>query len=266
MVDKKRQQYIPFILAQWKANFASAMEYKISFLTQVVFMILNNSAFILFWVFLFQNFTDLSGYGQNDMILLFGLAATSFGLMAVFIGNWRRLIEIIINGELDYYLALPKDELVHALISRTSFSGVGDILFGIAIFFIFGHVTLLNTGLYMLFSLTGMIIWLSLMIIVQSISFFFGNSNGFSKIMESLTMSLTSYPGHVYSAAFKTIFLFVVPVLFITFVPLTILTTFSWLWLVGTLLVAAITLTLAVIIFKRGVKKYESGNLMTAKI
>ena len=46
-----------------------------------------------------------------------------------FFGNVNQLARIIAQGELDYYLALPKNVLLHVLVSRMDLPALGDILF-----------------------------------------------------------------------------------------------------------------------------------------
>lgn len=241
------------------------MEYRFNFFIQSLFMIINNTMFSLFWFFLFQNITDINGYVMSDMIGLFGLAALIFGINSFFFGNWMEISDKIMNGEIDFYLGLPKDELTHILISKSSFSAFGDILFGIAVFILFYPLTLHSIALFIVAAIAGSIIWASLLIISGSLTFWFGNSSGVGDAMKHLTMSLTSYPLNLFKGAFKFIFLFIIPIFFINNISIQLLKEFSWNWLGGLVLVSILMITITRWIFKRGLRKYESGNLISVR-
>jgi ABC-2 type transport system permease protein len=131
-----------FLAALWQANLQAAMEFRAAFLTQVVGMALNNGLYFLFWVLFFQRFEQVAGYGLRDMALLFGVAACAFGLGVYLFGNVVNLAEIISEGRLDYYLALPRPALLHALASRSIASGLGDASYGVISFLAVGPHTL----------------------------------------------------------------------------------------------------------------------------
>ena len=102
-----------FLLALWKTNLLSAMEYRIPFISQVVGMMLNNAVYFLFWVIFFDRFQEVRGWGLNDMFLLFGIVAAGVGLGTYLFGNVMVLSEVIAGGRLDYYLSLPRPVLLH---------------------------------------------------------------------------------------------------------------------------------------------------------
>src|SRR5512145_2971496 len=102
-----------FLFALWKANLQAAMEFRAAFFTQIIFMILNNAGYFVFWILYFDKFENVRGWTVNDMMLLFGIAATAWGTAAYFFGNFTTLGEIIAQGRLDYYLSLPKPVLLH---------------------------------------------------------------------------------------------------------------------------------------------------------
>jgi ABC-2 type transport system permease protein len=98
-------RHLKFLFALWKANLQAAMEFRSAFLTQVVFMFVNNGAYFLFWVLYFDKFNEVRGWTVNDMMLLFGISATAWGIAAFFFGHFTTLAEVIIQGRLDYYLS-----------------------------------------------------------------------------------------------------------------------------------------------------------------
>src|SRR5690348_16472076 len=119
-----------FLSAIWKANLQSAMEYRVSFLTQMIGMMLNNFMYFAIWIIFFDRFKDVRGWGVNDMYVTFGILASAFGLVSVLFGNAFMLSEVIAKGRLDYYLSMPRPVLLHTVASRMISSGVGDFFYG----------------------------------------------------------------------------------------------------------------------------------------
>jgi ABC-2 type transport system permease protein len=165
-----------FLKEYFKLHIKTAMEYKFNFVMQVIFMILNNAAFTLFWIVVFSHLDEINGWVLSDFLALFALAAISYGVGSFFLGNWRDLNEIIADGKLDFYMVLPKDVLAHTLVSKSFFSAVGDVIFGIILFFLAVPFTLINVFYLVLFSIGGALILVSLSVIMNCASFWFGRS------------------------------------------------------------------------------------------
>lgn len=66
-----------------KYNIMREMLNKVTFLTNIGFMVLNNAAFILQWMILFHIKEDIGGYTMREVMLLWGLAASTFGLSRI---------------------------------------------------------------------------------------------------------------------------------------------------------------------------------------
>ena len=104
---------------------------KVTFLTNICFMALNNAAFIIQWVILFHLKKDIGGYTMKEVMLLWGLAASTFGLARILFNRAFSLPELIINGKLDSYLVMPKNVLLSVITSSTNTSAIGDLLYGL---------------------------------------------------------------------------------------------------------------------------------------
>ena len=57
---------------------------KASFLTNVLFMILNDASFILQWIILYSLKDNVGGYTLNQVMILWGLAASTYGFSHFF--------------------------------------------------------------------------------------------------------------------------------------------------------------------------------------
>src|SRR6185436_17835451 len=89
----KNMKELKFLLAVWKANLLSVMEYRISFITQVIGMMLNDFMYFAIWIIFFQQFKDVRGWGVDDMYITYGVLASAFGLVSLLFGNAFTLSE-----------------------------------------------------------------------------------------------------------------------------------------------------------------------------
>lgn len=255
-----------FLLALWKANLISAMEYRAAFLTQVIGMMLNNAVYFLFWVIFFDRFKQVRGWGLNDMLLLFGIVAAGFGLANFLFGNSQLLTEVISGGRLDYYLALPRPVLLHVIASRSNTSGLGDFLYGIITFFVAGQF---DFGTLVRFAgcvlLSGLIL-LAFEVSVQSLAFWFGNSELLTSQAMNAMITFSLYPINLFEGGARFLLFTIVPAAFIGAVPAEFVRSFEWPLLGEMLLAAAVLTGLAITVFYRGLRRYESGSAIQTQV
>ncbi len=253
-----------FIWEYFKVNLQSAMEYRVSFIMQVVFMFLNDVIWIIFWMIFFNKFPSLNSWGFNDLIMLYIVITVAWGLMGAFFGNFRLIADIIKGGQLDFYLTLPKDELTHVLVSRSRFDSWGDILFGVVLAGIF--LPLVKVPLAILLVLLSTVLLVSFAIIFGSLSFYLSSSVEISDWGMMGILSIASYPFSVFQGYTKFILLGLIPAGFISGVPVELLRSFSWQWLGLMVLATIILFIIALTLFKKGLKRYESGNLINVRV
>ena len=72
LMEVKNQ--IKVIFLSIKYNIMRQMENKVTFITNILFMILNNASFILQWVILFSLKEEIGGYTIKEVVLLWGIA------------------------------------------------------------------------------------------------------------------------------------------------------------------------------------------------
>jgi ABC-2 type transport system permease protein len=101
----------------------------------------------------------------------------------------------------------------------------------------------------------------SLMLYLSCIAFFLKNSNDFIRELSLNSIIVATQPNSAYRGAFKLFTLTILPVGFLSFFPIEYVRThssiFFWLTLLGT----SAFLGVACWLFKKGLARYESGNL-----
>src|SRR5258708_29324449 len=172
-----------FLLAVWQANLLSVMEYRVSFITQVLGMMLNDFMYFAIWIIFFVRFKDVRGWGVGDMYITYGVLASAFGLVSLFLGNAFTLSEIINNGRLDYYLSLPRPVLLHTVASRMIASGMGDFTYGFISYGLSGYFTWDGLARYVLATLLAATVFGAFLVLTQSLAFWFGMMSNFSNLV-----------------------------------------------------------------------------------
>lgn len=255
----KRWAYIP---AYWKFNLAMALEYKASFLSQVLAMALNDGLWVIFWSLFFHKFPSVAGWGLADVMTVWALVATSFGLANVLGGNLQRIPAMVAAGQLDFYLSLPKPVLPHLLVSRMSTFAWGDVIFGVIVFAAVVARSWLHVVAFVLAVLLSAIVMTGFAVMASSLVFFFGQAEQASRMAGEAMLTFSLYPQGIYGKWVRAVLYSVIPAALISAVPATFVRELSWLHLGYLALAAAVFGTLGWTAFYAGLRRYESGNLM----
>jgi ABC-2 type transport system permease protein len=243
-------------------NLASAMEYKVSFLTQVITMFINNAIYFVFWIIFFNNVEQIGGWGLGDMMTLFAIVTTGFGLALTFFGNSSRLALLIEQGQIDYYLVLPRNTMVHILSSRTSISAIGDIAFGVSMFIVAGNYSFYSITLWLICAILVASIAVAYMAIVGSMAFWLGRASILSEQAINALLTFSMYPSKIFEGVVRIILLTIIPAGFISAIPVRIITELDNTLLIYLVAFSFIIITASIFMFLRGLKRYESGNLI----
>ncbi|MFH2103831.1 MAG: ABC-2 family transporter protein [Chloroflexota bacterium] len=257
---------LSFLLALWKTNIAAVMEYRVAFISQILGMILNNAVYFIFWVIFFDRFKQLRGWELNDMFLVFGVAASAFGLTSFLFGNAFNLSEIIARGRLDYYLSLPRPVLLHTISSRSIASGFGDLLYGLISYLFSGYYSLDGFVRFLIGVILASIAFTAFMILVHSLTFWLGNASGFANLALNAMVTFALYPVSLFEGAAKLVLFTVVPAALMGALPAEFIRSFTWGSLGRLFLGAFLLLGLAVLVFHSGLKRYESGSAIQVEV
>ena len=238
---------------------------KVTFFSNIIFMILNNASFIIQWVVLFALKEDIGGYTFKQVLLLWGLAASTYGFSRFFFKRAFDLSETINNGKLDVYLVQPKDVLISAITMDIEPSALGDMIYGYIMFFIYGF-SISGFSLFTLFTICGGLMVTAIAVILGSLSFWFQKSDVVADTGNSLMVNFATYPDGIFKGLAKVFLYTIVPVGFVNYIPLHILSEFNIYLLIVVVCITSLFVLLAFIIFNTGLKKYSSSNLMIARI
>ncbi len=257
---------LKFLFALWKTNLASAMEYRTAFFSQTIGMILNDGVYFLVWIIFFDRFKDIRGWELTDMFLVFGVSAGAFGLAGMLFGNAFNLGDIIVNGRLDYYLSLPRPTLLHVLASRAVPSGFGDFLYGFISYLASGQFSPGGLARFVLALLLATSIFVAFLVIVQSLAFWLGTGGTFTGIAINAMITFALYPITLFGNTAKLVLFILVPAAFMGAIPAGFVRNFSWSTLGLMFLAATGFLSLAMLLFRLGLRRYESGSAIQVEV
>ncbi len=238
---------------------------KATFLMNVIFMILNNSTFLIQYMILFSLKNDVGGYTFNQVLLLWALASGTFGFAHFFFKKAFSLSEMITTGKLDSFIVQPKNVLLMAITSDIEASAIGDMIYGLILIFVSGF-SLAKFGLFILFAIYGGLIMVSLAVILASLSFWISRSDTIADTVNNMTTMIATYPEGIFGDAVRMIFYTILPIGFASYLPVQVLTEFNWISLLKVLGFTILIIFMAYTIFYRGLRRYSSSNLMISKI
>lgn len=238
---------------------------KFTFVSNVVFMILNNASMIIQWIVLFSLRENMGGYTFREVLLLWGMASGVYGFSRFFFYKSFNLSSLINSGKLDSYIVQPKNILISIITSDISVSALGDLIYGY-IMLVFYGLSFKSFILFTYFVITGGIIIAAISVILNSLSFWFGNSETISDTGNALMVNFATYPDGIFKGVAKALLFTLIPVGISNYIPVHVIVSFDInLFLINTC-VCIFLIYFAFIIFYTGLRRYSSSNLMSSKI
>jgi len=238
---------------------------KVTFISNIVFMMLNNACFIIQWVIMFSLKDNIGNYAFKDVILLWGIASFTFGISHFFFKKAFSLSDIINSGKLDAHIVQPKNILLSVITSDVEVSSIGDIIYGYIMLFIYG-ISIKNILLFTFLGICGALIIVSIAVMTGSLSFWLNRSDTIADSYNGMLLSFATYPDSIFNSTVKIIFYTVIPIAFSNYLPVAVIRCFNLFEFISIITVTILLIILAFIVFYRGLKRYSSSNLMGSRI
>lgn len=257
---------LKLIFSYLKLNVKKEWKYKSSFFMQIIMMILNDAFFIIQWYVIFQLIDNIGGYKFNEVLLLWAIAAGAFGVSHMFFSGAWSIKDLVYEGKLDVYLTQPKNVLLNVCCSQTEVSSFGDIAYAYIVLIIIGAPWQWYLILAPVIVMAGLI-YVSIFVCWVTFCFYIKNGDAPARSVEGTINKADIYPPAIFSGVVRILFFTIIPTFFITFVPAQyfFFTPNIW-WILGMIGVTAFWVGLAFLLFKIGLKKYNSGNLMGGRL
>jgi ABC-2 type transport system permease protein len=254
--------YLRLIAAYTRINLAAQLEYRGAFLTQAFAMFLNDVIWLAFWSIFFTRFPILRGWTIEDVVTVWALAASGFGLCHAIFGNAMSLATLIAQGQLDMWLLYPRPVLPHLLVGKMNAMAWGDVAFGYVAFALFVRPDLPHFFMFVLLTLSVMVLFIGFACMIGSIGFFIGNAAPLAEQWFFAMITFSTYPSILFEGVIKVLLLTAIPALFVTQYPVEALRQFSWEQALIAFTGSCVILIIGTVAFYAGLRRYESGNLM----
>jgi ABC-2 type transport system permease protein len=243
------------------------MEYRASFLGQAFGMALSNSSFIFFWWIAFSQLGGrIAGYSFEDVLFIWAVTSAGYGLSEILFANASSLTQLIITGELDTFLLQPCNLLLNILCARTRLSAYGDFFYGFIIMGIFYTPNLAAWVWFAYGVLMGGLVFTAIKLTAHTLSFYFGDASAIGGLAAEFSINFSIYPEKIYAPAVRALMFSLLPAGLVVHIPLRVFRESSpWLAL-ASFGGAALYCALAAAFFYRGLRRYESGNVIVTRM
>jgi ABC-2 type transport system permease protein len=241
------------------------LSYRGDFLISIFTSFAATVSSFLFLVILFTKIPKLQGWSFYEMMFLFAFSMIPYGLFNIISLNLYDFgNNYIIEGKFDRVLLRPISALFQVLFETfrvESFQEVATGLFGLWLASHMLHLSWgpLNFFLLIVWSLCGAVIYVSIFLMLSTVSFWFEDRIGVHPPMWNL-IAFGRYPLSIYSGIIRFFLSWIVPFGFASFYPSVRLlgrTAFrGYAPLVP--VVAAACLAITVLVWSRGVRHYSS--------
>ncbi|MBE9207340.1 ABC-2 family transporter protein [Nostoc sp. LEGE 06077] len=254
--------YLKLAAAYIRLNLKAHLEYRGAFITQVIAMVLNNLVWVTFWMLFFQRFPVLRGWTVQDVITLWALAASGFGLAHAICGNALRISGLIVRGQLDVWMLYPRTLLPHLLLGKMSATSWGDLLFGYGVYLFFVKPDALHLAMFTALTISSAGVYIGFNVMAGSLSFYIGNSEGLTQQWRNAMLTFSTYPATLFEGWVKLLLYTLIPAGFVTYLPIEALRQFSLIHTILAVAGAIAVLSVGAGVFYHGLRLYSSGNLM----
>ena len=245
-------------------HFRGAMEYRADFWIMMVAAVLTQAVSVVVLTAIFRLIPELKDWTFWPIVIMFGMVTLGEGVGSLcFEGMWR-VAWLINQGELDYMLVRPYPVLLQVTSSEIGLNGLGNITTGAAML-VLGvlhssiHWTVATAAVGVILLVSGVTVKVAISLATNSASFWVASPSPLFAMAVHQAGELTRYPLTLFPSPLRVTLTVAVPFAFIGFFPTDFLTGSHALWIaLVTPAVAGYCLLMAVLIFRRGMLRYES--------
>jgi ABC-2 type transport system permease protein len=248
------------------------LQYRTSFVLSVAGTFLFTALDFAAILILFQNISAIAGWTGSQVALLYATSALSFAVTDMVLGTLDRLPVMIRDGAFDTLLTRPRSTFFQVLATDFMFRRVGRlvqasiVLVVVATRFLDVVWTPARVAVLAVSIISGAAIMGSVWVVAASVAFWVDGAAEFVNSFTSGSAFLTQYPLDVYAEWLRRLVLFVIPIGFVIYLPMS--------WVLGkpdvsglpgvfrfiSPAVAAVTVIIAATVWRRSVRRYRSAG------
>jgi ABC-2 type transport system permease protein len=258
----RRSKTLAMLLQFWRSSLESESEYQLNLVLEClsVFGNLAGSLFVL--SLLFSGQSTLGGWTWNEALIVLGLYTLLDGFTSCLLQpNLSKIVNHVQQGTLDFVLLKPVDSQLWLSLRCFSPWGAPGLLAG-CVLVVLGLPEIRPQSLLLggLLLASGAAILYSLWFSLAALSIWFVKVWNATEVLR-YTLVAGRYPVSAYPPALRLVFVFVLPVAFMTTVPSqALLGQGSWHWALGSVLMAAVSLIASRLFWRFALRHYTSAS------
>jgi ABC-2 type transport system permease protein len=246
----------------------AVLSYQTDFLIGIVATTVTQGLGLVFLSVIFQKIPHIQGWDFWEVAYIYAMVIFAEGAASFFFNGMWSLGGLVNKGEMDRILVRPIPPLIQVFTSIPGLGGLGGmvmggVIMGQALRHVQTDWTFYNYGLLLVFILSAVAIKVSVILAASCQTFWSGSTNtSFAHMIHTLG-EFARFPLSIYNLGVQALITVVVPYAFISFYPASTLFgkmpwgQYGWLAPV----VAIYAACMAGLIFRRGLRRYEStGN------
>lgn len=245
----------------------AALQYESDFMILVGAAMLTQVVGVVFLGAIFARIPHLHGWSFWEVVLIFAMVTVGEGVGSLFFEGAWHLAWKINHGDLDYLLVRPYPVILQALGANIGLNGVGNLVTGgILIGLALSRVDITWTPLVGLLAiglfLSAILLRLAISVATNAASFWLAGPYSVFAFAMHQVGDLARYPITIYAVGVRLAIGVVIPFAFASFFPVAVLLgrgDAAWLGLL-TPAVALYCVVIAVVVFRRGLRRYESAG------
>ena len=258
--------YLRIWLASARYSLVRSMMFRGDFImwtvVELFWMVVNIVAIAV----IYRHTDEIAGWTQYQMILLIGTSMLIQRLLMGFF--WSNLFEMgrnIRTGHFDFFLAQPGNPLIMSSTRKLDLDSLVNLCVASAVvIFAAQRLQISPSALqivgYVLFVICGLFVSYAILLIFASLSFWIIGTQGVEGSYFTLN-EFSRLPRQAFSGVANVVFVWILPVVIASNAPASMLTSgFSWsltIWLLGS---TVFWLSIAVGLFKLGLRRYSSAS------
>ncbi|MCM1286734.1 MAG: ABC-2 family transporter protein [Clostridium sp.] len=262
---KHIKHYLDVSLYHVKLAVLTMLEYPANF---VGWLLSNPIQFILGFAtikFVVASFGTINGWDYGHLAFLYGIAVISHAFSMIFFVQGWFMGGYVVRGEFDRFMLRPLSVLFQFFFTRFNIIGITDLIPGICVFAYGCHKIQFHWTIEAVIAVILLITGATLIrggiyIIMGTFSFWTKNMNDFAGFTQEFFDKTTMYPLSMYPRMMQIILTYVIPIGWISYYPAKDLLSGIGTGSVISLIIGIVTMTLAALFFKRGLRSYESAG------
>jgi ABC-2 type transport system permease protein len=265
----RARYYLPLYRRLISANLRSQMQYRVSFVADLIGNFLITILDLAMVGILLTRFRAIGGWTLGEVLFLYGSSAVSFSLAELLVGGFEDFEAWVVRGEFDQVLLRPLPITFQMLSARFHVRRVGRLAQAvIALVLAFALLDLSwsagDVAFFAAMLAGGMLLFMSIFIAGATLAFWAPQAHEAINIFSYGGQFMLSYPMHIYQQWMISFFTFIIPMAFINYYPaLYLLDKPDPLGLPPFMpflspVVALLTLSITLRLWRMGVKHYQS--------